>query len=183
MRKFAAMFAAILIVTAALGFTVGAQTDSTPSADATPDERLCATPVAEQDGTPTDIEATVNASPDNSSPVALEPCGTPAGSPVTGDEPVSNAGTQVVELTMVDIAFEPTDLTIPAGADVTIKLVNNGALPHNFAVPSEGIQSEDFSSGASGTITVNLPAGTYEFICSVPGHAAAGMVGTLIVEG
>jgi glucose/arabinose dehydrogenase/plastocyanin len=96
--------------------------------------------------------------------------------------PVSDAGGEAPSLVMVDIAFEPTQLTIAADTDVEIQLTNNGALPHNFAVPSEGIQSEDFSSGASGSITVNLPAGTYEFICSVPGHAAAGMIGTLTVE-
>jgi hypothetical protein len=29
---------------------------------------------------------------------------------------------------------------------------------------------------------VNAPAGTYTFICDVPGHEEAGMVGTLTVE-
>jgi len=180
MRKIIAMFAAILTLTLALGFTVGAQTDSTPAADATPDERLCATPLAEMDGTPAG-DATVLASPEGGSPVVVEPCGTPAGTPETGDEQASGGG-MTASLDMVDIAFEPTTLTIAADTDVQVQLTNNGVLPHNFAVPSEGIQSEDFSSGASGTITVNLPAGTYEFICSVPGHADAGMVGTLTVQ-
>jgi uncharacterized cupredoxin-like copper-binding protein len=31
-------------------------------------------------------------------------------------------------------------------------------------------------------VTVNLPAGEYEFICTVAGHADAGMVGKLIVQ-
>jgi nitrite reductase (NO-forming) len=183
MRKLVAMFAAILTLTVALGFTVGAQTDSTPEANATPDERLCATPLAEMDGTPAAASPTILASPEGGSPVAVVPCGTPLGSPVTGDQPADETGTQEVELVMEDIAFDPTELTIPADVDVTIELTNDGMLPHNFAVPSEGIQSEDYGSGASGSIVVNLPAGTYEFICSVPGHADAGMRGTLIVEG
>ena len=123
-------------------------------------------------------EAAAEATPDDSADDAT---------PMTEGEgtPVSDAGGAPDEspsLVMVDIAFEPTQLTIAAATDVEIQLTNNGNLPHNFAVPSEGIQSEDFSSGASGSITVNLPAGTYEFICAVPGHAAAGMVGTLTVE-
>ena len=181
MRNFVATCAAILTLTLALAFTVGAQTDSTPEADATP-ELLCATPLAELEGTPADHPAaTVIASPEGGSPVVVVPCATPGSSPVTGDEQPP-AGLTMAEVVMVDISFEPTQFTIPADTDVTIQLVNNGVLPHNFAVPSEGIQSEDFASGASGSITVNLPAGTYEFICSVPGHADAGMRGMLTVE-
>ena len=182
MRMFAALCAALLMVTLALGFSVRAQTDSTPSADGTPDQRLCATPLAELDGTPSG-DVTVMASPEGGSPVALEPCGTPVSSPESDGQQTDGEGSQAISLTMVDIAFEPTELTIPAGVDVTIELKNDGVLPHNFAVPSEGIQSEDFPSGASGSVTINLPAGSYEFICSVPGHADAGMRGTLTVEG
>ncbi len=32
------------------------------------------------------------------------------------------------------------------------------------------------------TITLKAPAGSYEFICTVEGHADAGMYGTLTVE-
>ena len=182
MRTFAALCAAILLLTLALGFSVRAQTDSTPQSDGTPDQRLCATPLAEMDGTPTG-DATVLASPASGSPVALDPCGTPVSSPESNQQQTDGDGSQAISLTMVDLAFEPTELTIPADVDVTIELKNDGVLPHNFAVPSEGIQSEDFQSGAAGSITINLPAGTYEFICSVPGHADAGMRGTLTVEG
>ena len=34
--------------------------------------------------------------------------------------------------------------------------------------------------GESITLTVNLPAGSYTFFCTIPGHRPAGMVGTLI---
>ena len=33
--------------------------------------------------------------------------------------------------------------------------------------------------GETKEVSVNLPAGTYTFICDVPGHEEAGMVGTL----
>jgi uncharacterized cupredoxin-like copper-binding protein len=38
------------------------------------------------------------------------------------------------------------------------------------------------SPGESVTLTVNLPAGSYTFFCTIPGHRPAGMVGTLIVQ-
>jgi nitrite reductase (NO-forming) len=83
---------------------------------------------------------------------------------------------------MVDTAFEPTELTIPANADVTINLTNGGVLPHAFEVTDRDISSDEIAGGGSGSVVVNLPPGEYPFICPVPGHAEAGMVGTLIVQ-
>ena len=37
-------------------------------------------------------------------------------------------------------------------------------------------------SGGTKTLSLNLPAGTYTFYCSVPGHEQAGMKGTLTVR-
>jgi uncharacterized cupredoxin-like copper-binding protein len=36
--------------------------------------------------------------------------------------------------------------------------------------------------GASETVTFTVPAGTYTFLCSVPGHYLAGMKGALTVK-
>jgi len=44
------------------------------------------------------------------------------------------------------------------------------------------VKSDLLNGGDSTTVTVNLPAGTYTFYCSVPGHKEAGMTGTLVVE-
>ncbi len=82
---------------------------------------------------------------------------------------------------MVDIAFEPTELTIAANTDVTITATNSGALPHTFTI-TDVADTGEVASGSSATVTVNLEPGEYEFICTVPGHADAGMVGTLIVQ-
>ena len=76
---------------------------------------------------------------------------------------------------MVDLAFQPTDLTIPANTDVTIKAVNKGALPHTFTIPDVADTGE-VASGSSAEVKVNLPPGEYTFDCAVPGHKEAGMV-------
>jgi uncharacterized cupredoxin-like copper-binding protein/mono/diheme cytochrome c family protein len=109
-------------------------------------------------------------------PVAEE---SPAAGGGEGDTAVSGAP---VELDMVDLAFEPVEITIAANTDVTINLVNNGNLPHAFAIPSEGITSDEIAGGATGSVVVNLPPGEYEFDCPIPGHKDAGMIGKLIVE-
>jgi uncharacterized cupredoxin-like copper-binding protein len=75
---------------------------------------------------------------------------------------------------------------------VTFQIKNTGALPHDFevcAVPSDGTATSCAGSdtsmippGSSGTLTVTFTApGTYEYLCTVPGHAAAGMRGLITV--
>ncbi|HEV2529276.1 MAG TPA: cupredoxin domain-containing protein [Thermomicrobiales bacterium] len=100
------------------------------------------------------------------------------------DEGAGAAEQMAFNVSMVDLAFEPADLTIPANTDVTVNVVNNGNLPHYWAVVDQNIASPETQGGdtTAHPVTVNLPPGTYEVICPVPGHAAAGMVGTLTVS-
>lgn len=187
MRRFIALFAAAMLLTLGVGYAVQAQDQSTPTAD---DQLLCATPIAESDSTPEIVVTapTTAADPGGSepgTPIALVPCGTPANplesTPDTGQQENAVANTSAT-VEMVDIAFSPKEITIPANVDVTITLPNNGVAVHNFHVDELGIQSEDVPGGGSTTVTINAPAGTYEFYCAVPGHREAGMTGTLIVQ-
>jgi nitrite reductase (NO-forming) len=136
------------------------------------------------------INAALPTTPTPASPVAspaaqpTEPAGTPA-----GGEGQAQGGEQTdVTLEMVDIAFNPSEITIPANTDVAIPLPNSGATLHNFSVTDHnnpdvenlGI-SVDVQPGETHTATVNAPAGDYYFFCNVPGHEAAGMAGTMHV--
>ena len=82
---------------------------------------------------------------------------------------------------MVDIAFEPNQLSLPADTPTTVALTNQGAALHNFTIDELGL-SVDVEAGASGQAEINDPAGTYTFYCNVPGHREAGMEGTLTVK-
>jgi nitrite reductase (NO-forming) len=107
-----------------------------------------------------------------------------AGSATPGATPgASPTASGVIEVHTVDIAYEPTELTIPADTDVEIHVINKGMLEHDF-----NIEDTDFATDilpgakeAEATLTVNLPAGEYVYFCSVPGHREAGMEGTLTV--
>jgi len=125
----------------------------------------------------------------------VPPVETPeAATPVAGGEgddetdatPVADTGggdaAAAQEVALVDIAFEPPELTIAANTDVTINLVNSGVLPHSFDIDALGINSGEIAAGQSGTVTINAAPGTYEYYCIVPGHKEAGMVGTLTVQ-
>lgn len=107
---------------------------------------------------------------------------------VAGDEATPEAASGEtsaaagIEISMVDLAFAPSDLTIASDTDVTVVPANDGAAPHNLYFDDLDIRSETLAPGESETMTLNLPAGTYTFYCNVPGHRSAGMVGTLVVE-
>ena len=53
---------------------------------------------------------------------------------------------------------------------------------HNFNIDELNIHSPNLLFNQTATITINAPAGTYQYYCSIPGHKAAGMVGTLTVK-
>jgi uncharacterized cupredoxin-like copper-binding protein len=90
--------------------------------------------------------------------------------------------TGATQVAMVDIAFNPNAITIPANTDVTISLVNNGAAVHNFNVDELNVHSGDYQPGQTGTVTINAQPGTYQYYCAIPGHKEAGMVGTITVQ-
>jgi plastocyanin len=81
------------------------------------------------------------------------------------------------------LKFDKKTLTAKAGS-VTLTLTNPSSIPHNVAVEGNGVdeKGEVVSGGKTSTVTADLKAGEYKFYCSVDGHAAAGMTGTLTVE-
>lgn len=68
--------------------------------------------------------------------------------------------------------------------NVTINMLNKSAVPHDIAVRGAGVSKigATVQNGGTSTITVPLKPGTYTFYCSVDGHEAAGMKGTLTVK-
>lgn len=112
---------------------------------------------------------------------AVDPCVTPEAA-ADGDSAEGDAAAEVVTVDLVDIAFVPNQITIPADTDVTFRFENKGAAPHDFKIDDPEVYSGSLSGGQSSEVVVNLPAGEYTFYCTVPGHRQAGMVGTLIVE-
>jgi len=83
------------------------------------------------------------------------------------------------------LKFTKSSLTAKAGT-VTISFTNNSSLDHNLTV-QQGTSGPVMGAtptfaGGTKTLKLTLKAGTYTFYCSVPGHRAAGMQGTLTVQ-
>lgn len=96
--------------------------------------------------------------------------------------PSGGDGPRVIDIVATDFAFSITELTLVAGEEVVIRLDNKGVVPHNIDAPDLGLFVEA-PGGEVAELTYVVPAetGSVEFICNLPGHAGAGMVGTLSV--
>ncbi|MBP6016392.1 MAG: cupredoxin domain-containing protein [Candidatus Promineofilum sp.] len=96
-----------------------------------------------------------------------------------------------------EFRYDPETASVAAGAPVTVTFNNQGALEHDWMLVAEGTDpttvtadnalmpeahSGVLPAGQSKTFTFTAPAaGTYQIVCTVPGHAAGGMVGTFTV--
>ncbi len=101
--------------------------------------------------------------------------------PVVADTSPAAGFAQTLEIHAFDLGFKPAALTVPAAGMYDVKFVNDGAATHNITFADGTAISADPKQTATGTVTV--PAGGITFLCSVPGHAAAGMTGTISVAG
>jgi uncharacterized cupredoxin-like copper-binding protein len=63
---------------------------------------------------------------------------------------------------------------------VTFRITNRGTLKHDFKIA--GKRTRLIGRGKTRSLTVRLKRGTYKYICTVPGHAVAGMKGRITVR-
>jgi hypothetical protein len=93
-----------------------------------------------------------------------------------------------------EFRFTVVPKIVPRGA-VLFRITNSptGSLPHDFKICASskgtiatnacaGKASKTISPGVKTTLSYTFKAkGTYEYLCTIPGHAAAGMKGLLKV--
>lgn len=120
---------------------------------------------------------------------------------------LSACGGAATEITVEESEFgySPSSITVPAGQPVTLTINNVGQVEHDFVVEKievadvheEGHASEAHSmhdmpeeydlhvatqQGETSILKFTpTEPGTYQILCSVPGHKEAGMVAELIV--
>ncbi|HEU5430135.1 MAG TPA: PQQ-binding-like beta-propeller repeat protein, partial [Thermomicrobiales bacterium] len=109
-----------------------------------------------------------------------QPTPAPAATSAPAASPASPAAAGPT-IQLVDIAFNPNTFTLPANTPTTVTLINHGAAIHNFNIDRLNIHSGDLTPGQSKQVTIDAPAGTYQYYCNIPGHKEAGMKGTVNV--
>ncbi len=122
----------------------------------------------------------------------LAACGGGGGGETAAPEPVSLAFAGYDEF-----RYDPESASVPTGAPVTVTFTNEGALEHDWLLVPQGTDATTvtaanavvpeahsgvIASGETNTFSFTAPAaGTYQIVCTVPGHAPAGMVADFTV--
>ncbi len=88
----------------------------------------------------------------------------------------SAARATTVKVTAKEFKFTLSKAKVPHGAVVFV-VTNRGKLGHDFKIGTK--KTPMLKPGKSSTIRVTLAKGGKKYLCTVPGHAAAGMKGTL----
>jgi plastocyanin len=91
--------------------------------------------------------------------------------------PAQAAGGLAIE--SKNVAFQPTALAASSGK-VTITVRNADLFWHTFTV--DGLVDVAVSTGGTRVETFDAKPGSYHFYCKIPGHAQAGMKGTLTIR-
>ena len=114
---------------------------------------------------------------------------------------VARGATSTPELS-VDIRyshFEPSELSVPVGVPVTVVLRNLDPIDHEWILGDEGVHERHRTGTepvhASRPTEITVPAGetrrttivldaagSFRYICHLPGHEAYGMVGVLVAS-
>jgi nitrite reductase (NO-forming) len=86
-----------------------------------------------------------------------------------------------IAISAFDLGFDPSTVDVAKPGTYTVMFHNTGAVAHDLTFADGTKIAAEAGQMATGTVTI--PAGGTTFLCSVPGHAAAGMTGTVTVAG
>jgi len=96
------------------------------------------------------------------------------------------AAASSIEVTLSEFAIEPSQLEAPAGTPLVFSIHNDGSAAHTFAVVASAttFETASIAAGTDAVLEVTpLEGGSYQVLCTVPGHDSLGMTGTLVVGG
>lgn len=105
-----------------------------------------------------------------------------AGATSAGGAGVADAPTVTGVVTTENSAFLETSLTMKNGEVLGLFITNKDALAHSFDVDTLGIHAQLPPNSTTAVAIEPTGPGDLEFYCAVPGHRAAGMVGTISID-
>ena len=115
--------------------------------------------------------------------LAAAGCGGSDNSASTAGESTTTASTQTITISETDFKLDPSTVTIDEAGTYEFEAVNDGETDHALEIEGNGVEKkiDTLAPGESGTVTVDLEAGTYEMYCPIGNHRAMGMEGEISV--
>jgi uncharacterized cupredoxin-like copper-binding protein len=86
-----------------------------------------------------------------------------------------------ISISAFDLGFEPATVDVAAAGTYSVMFHNTGGIAHDLTFADGTTIAAEAGQMATGTVTI--PAGGTTFLCSIPGHSAAGMTGAVTVAG
>jgi uncharacterized cupredoxin-like copper-binding protein len=93
----------------------------------------------------------------------------------------SHTKNQEIILNVSGYEFTPQQLQVAPNEELTFKLVNNSSVEHDFVIKELDYHLHTMPGTTNKESITFTVAGTYEAICTIPGHKEAGMVATIHV--
>ena len=96
-------------------------------------------------------------------------------------EPQAQASATTIQVSGKEFSFKLSSKSIARPGTVTFNFKNAGHVLHDFKI--NGHKTPMIKPGKTAKLTVSFrKKGKYPYLCTVPGHAAAGMRGTFTVR-
>lgn len=100
---------------------------------------------------------------------------------VLGNATQANADTATIGADIGEFFITLDQSSVEEGG-VVLNVDNQGSIGHVIAIDGTGLSTSYLSAGASGSLSGALTPGTYNVICTISGHASAGMSTVLVVN-
>jgi nitrite reductase (NO-forming) len=95
--------------------------------------------------------------------------------------PADPASATAIAIEAFDLGFTPATISVPAAGTYEVTFHNTGTILHDLTFADGTRITADAGTTTIGKVAV--PAGGITFLCSIPGHADAGMKGSIAIAG
>jgi nitrite reductase (NO-forming) len=113
--------------------------------------------------------------------IAVQNPGLSLASPTASTHVAAGEPIGTIAVNAFDLGFDPSTVDVAKPGVYSVMFHNTGAVAHDLTFADGTKMAAEPGEMATGTVTI--PAGGTIFICSIPGHSAAGMTGTVTVAG
>lgn len=112
--------------------------------------------------------------------VALGACSS-SKEPSSGSSADAAGSSSTSSVKAIDNVFDPSELEIAAGEEVTVTFTNEGEAPHTFTSEAAGFDTGTVDPGESAGVSFTAPDEDVPFVCTIH-EESDNMVGTMLVK-